>query len=340
MTYADLLGKDLITTQEWSREELDYVLETGKDLKRRRYAGEGVPDLLHKKTFFSLFYNASTRTRASFETAMTLLGGHSQFIEAASTRLLQGEAIKDVAGVYGRFGDGIGIRLGTLHEFPPGRATAILREFADNVDVPVINMANDEFHPCQSLTDIMTVQEKAPNYEGKKFVIMWAYSGKIRTPCSINGDALIMSRYGLDVTVVNPPGFDLDPKIIEYCKQNADRSGGSIRVSHDLEGAIQGAHFVFPRSWTSTKCITEGLPAAGGEKGELEVEAKFKGWKLDRKLADLMDRDGKVMHVMPVYRGLEADDDVLDSRRGILLDQAENRLYSQMAILALTMGGR
>jgi ornithine carbamoyltransferase len=339
MTYADLAGKDLITTQDWSREELDYVLDTAKDLKRRRYSGEGVPNLLHKKTFFSLFYNTSTRTRASFETGMTLLGGHAQFIEASSTRLLQGEAIKDVAGVYGRYGDGLGIRIGTLHEFPPGKATAVIREFAENIDVPVINMANDEFHPCQSLTDIMTVQERFPKYERKKFVLMWTYAGKIRTPCSINGDALIMTRYGLDVTVACPQAFDLDPKIKDYCQKNADESGGSIRFTQDPEEALRGAHLVFPRAWTSTKCMLNGLETVG-EHAELELETKYKNWKLDPKLVALLDKHGKVMHVMPVYRGLEVDNSVMDSDRSIVLDQAENRLYAQMAILALTMGGR
>ena len=330
----------MITTQDWNKHELDFTLETAKDLKRRNYSGEVLPDLLKKKTFFALFYNTSTRTKASFEAAMTLLGGHSQYIEASTTRLLQGEAVKDVARVYSRFGDGIGIRIGTLHELPPGKATAIIREFAQFSDVPVINMANDEYHPCQALTDIMTIQEKFPKYENKKFVIMWAYSGKIRTPCSINADALIMSRYGLDVVVACPPEFELDPKIIDFCKHNSEESGGSIRITYDLKDALNGAHFVFPRTWTTRKCILEGLQAVGGKKAELEVHKRYEDWRLTNELVDLMDRSGKVMHVMPIYRGLEADDDVMDSARSIIIDQAENRLYSQMAVLALTMGGR
>ena len=340
MTYADLYGKDLITTQEWTREELDVTLELAKDLKRRHYSGEILPDLLKKKTFFALFYNKSTRTRASFEAAMTLLGGHTQYIEASTTRLLQGEAIKDVARVYSRYGDGIGIRVGTLHEFPPGKATEIIREFARYATVPVINMANDEYHPCQALTDIMTVQEKTPKYEKKKFVIMWAYSGTIRTPCSINADALIMTRYGLDVVVACPPEFELDPKIIGFCKKNSEESGGSVSISHDLKEALSGAHFVFPRSWTTRRCILEGLKAVGGEKAELEIHAKYKDWKLTEELVDLMDKKSYIMHVMPVFRDLEADDKVMDSEKSIIIDQAENRLYTQMAVLALTMGGK
>ncbi|MEM4000857.1 MAG: hypothetical protein QXW86_08865 [Saccharolobus sp.] len=338
MVYAELYGKDLITTQEWTREELDAVLCLAKDLKRRKYSGEILPSLLEKKTFFAIFYNRSTRTRASFEAAMTLLGGHAQYIEASTTRLLQGEAIKDVARVYSRYGNGIGVRIGTLHEFQPGKATEILREYAYYASVPVINMANDEYHPCQGLTDIMTVQEKMPKYEKKKFVIMWAYAGTIRTPCSINEDALIMTRYGLDVIVINPPEFDLDPKIINFCKKNVEESGGSFQISHDLKD-IEGANFIFPRSWTTRKCILEGLQTVG-EKTELEIHSKYKDWRLTKELVDMMDKKSYIMHVMPVFRNLEADDDVMDSEKSIIIDQAENRLYTQMAILALTMSTR
>jgi ornithine carbamoyltransferase len=337
MSYSELFGKDLIETQEWSREELDLVLALAKDLKRKKYSGETLPDLLRKKTFFSLFYNTSTRTRASFEAGMTLLGGHSQFIEASTTRLLQGESVKDVANVYSRYGDGIGIRIGTLHELPPGKATDMIREFATFSNIPVINMANDEYHPCQALTDLMTVQEKFPRYEKKKYVIMWSYSGKIRTPCSINADALIMTRYGLDVEIVCPPEFTLDPKIINFCERNSNESGGSLRITHDIADGLNNAHIAFPRTWTTNKCIREGLQAVG-EVAELNTQEKYKNWRLTPNLVDLMDRSGKIMHVMPAYRNLEVDDEVLDGPRSIIIDQAENRLYTQMAVLALTMG--
>jgi ornithine carbamoyltransferase len=338
MTRADLFGRDLIETQEWSRDELDLVLQTAKDLKKRHCSGKVLPDLLMKKIFFALFYNTSTRTRASFEAAMTLLGGDAQYIEASTTRLGQGEAVKDVARVYSRYGNGIGIRVGTLHEYPPGAATRMIREFAQFADIPVVNMANDEYHPCQGLADIMSVQEKFPKYEKKKFVIAWAYSGKIRTPCSINADALIMTRYGLDVVVACPPEFELDPKITDLCKVNSEESGGSLTVDHDLRNALRGGHLVFPRSWTTQNLILNGLQAVGGTEPELEVHRKYKHWRLTSELVDQMDRSAKIMHVMPVYRDLEADDELMDGTRSMIIDQAENRLHAQMGVLALTMG--
>jgi ornithine carbamoyltransferase len=335
MTYANLRGKDLITTQDWTREELDATLELAKDFKRRYYTGS-IPELLKNKTFFALFYNKSTRTRASFEAAMTLLGGHMQYIEAGTTRLVQGEAIKDVARVYSRYGHGIGIRIGTLHEFPYGQTTAMLREFAKYASIPVINMANDAFHPCQGLADIMTVQEKFPKYEKKKFVIMWGYYDGIRTWCSVQEEALIMTRYGLDVTIAHPPGFDFDPKVIEWCKENAKESGGDFQVSNDYKKALEGAHIVFPRNWASYKCAMEGVDRFG-LKNELAIHEKYKDWRLTQELVDIMDKHAIIMHVMPVYRGKEADDEVMDSPRSVIFDQAENKLYVQMAVLALVM---
>jgi len=330
----NLKGKDLITTQDWDREELDSILELARDFKRMKYSKMEFPPILKNKTFFGVFYNKSTRTRASFEAAMTLLHGHMQYIEAETTRAVEGEAIKDVVRVYSRYGDAIGIRIGTKHEFPPGKTTEFLRECAKYATIPVINMANDEYHPCQALADILTVQEKMPKFEKKKFVIMWAYSGgNIRTPCSINEEALIMTRYGLDVTIVCPPEFVPDPKIIDFCKKNADESGGSIKIEHSLKNTIEGANFVFPRSWTTTECILKGLKKVG-EQEELKIHQKYKDWRLTMELVELMDKKSYIMHVMPVFRGFEADDDVMDSEKSIIIDQAENRLYAQMAILA------
>jgi ornithine carbamoyltransferase len=338
MKSVNLEGKDFITTQDWTREELDTALAASKDIKLKFRTGY-LPKLLENKTFFSVFYNTSTRTRSSFEAGMTYLGGHAQYIEASSTRLLQGEAIRDVAGVYSRYGQGIGIRVGTLLEFPYGMATNVIRDFAKYADVPVINMADDTFHPCQGLTDVLTVQEKFPKYEGKKFVIMWGYSDKIRTPCSIHCDSLIMTRYGLDVEVAHPPGFEIDENVVEMCKNNADDSGGSFTTSNDYKESLEGANIVFPRSWVSRECVLQGLNNFGKE-NELKLHEKHRDWTLTQKLVDSMDRHAKVMHVMPVYRGMEATDEVMDSQHSIIIDQAENRLHTQMAVLALTMGGR
>jgi len=339
MTYIDLYGKDLITTQEWTIEELDFTLEFAKELKRRFYARD-LPELLKNKTFFMLFYNTSTRTRASFEAAMTFLGGHAQFVDVSTTRIGEGEAIKDTAKMYERYGHGLGVRiLESAVDYVYGRGNAVIREYAKHAKIPVINMADDMYHPCQGLADIMTVQEKFPKYEKKKYVIMWAYSNKIRSWCSVQEEALIMTRYGLDVVIANPPEFDLDSNIYEICRKNAEESGGSFEISNDYKEALEGAHIVFPRSWASHQCVMMGINKFGKE-NELALHEKYRDWMLTQELVDLMDKNSIIMHVLPVFRGEEATDEVMDGPHSVIYDQAENRLHAQMAILALVMGGR
>ena len=334
---VDLYGKDLITTQEWSREELDATLELAKELKKKYYAGELQP-LLKNKTFFMLFYNTSTRTRASFEAAMTALGGHAQFIDVRTTRVGEGEQPKDVARMYERYGHGLGIRiLESAVGYVYGRGNEVIREYAKHCDIPVINMADDKYHPCQGLADILTIQEKFPKYEGKKYVISWAYSNKVRSWGSVQEEALLMTRYGIDVTIAAPKGFELDPEIMRTCEQNAGESGANFDVTSDLEDALDGAHIVFPRSWASHECVMQGMDKFGEER-ESKLHEKYRDWILTQELVDRMDPEAKIMHVLPVFRGEEATDEVMDGPHSVIYDQAENRLHVQMAILALTMG--
>ncbi len=339
MGYEELFGRDLITTQDWSREELDIVLNLGKEFKQRYYT-RSVPESLKNKTFSMLFYNTSTRTRSSFEAAMTALGGHAQFIDARTTRAGEGEAPKDMAKMYERYGHGLGIRiLESAVNYEYGRGTEIIRECAKHAKVPVISMADDKDHPTQALTDMMTIQEKFPKYEGKKYVIMWGYSKKIRSWAGVQCDMLIASRYGVDITLAYPDGFNLDSDIVEQSKKNAGDSGAKFEISHDYKEALDGADLVFPRNWASHQCYSAGINNFGRE-NEIALHNKFKDWKLTQDLVDLMDKNSKIMHVLPVFRGEEATDEVMDGPHSAVYDQAENNLYTRMAVLALTMGGK
>ncbi len=334
---VELYGRDLITTQEWSREELDATLELARDLKKKYYAKELQP-ILRGKTLFMLFYNTSTRTRASFEAAMTALGGHAQFVDITTTRIGEGELPKDMARMYERYGHGLGIRiLESAVGYVYGKGNAVIREYAKHCEVPVISMADDMYHPCQGLADILTVQEKLQKPEGKKYVIMWAYSDKIRSWGSVQEEALIMSRYGMDVTIAAPKGFELDSKIMDLCRENAKASGADFEITDDLKGALKGAHIVFPRSWASHACMMEGLERFGKER-EVKLHERYRDWILTQELIELMDPKSIIMHVLPVFRGQEATDEVMDGPHSVIYDQAENRLHAQMAVLALTMG--
>ncbi|MCD6428633.1 MAG: ornithine carbamoyltransferase [Desulfurococcales archaeon] len=335
---TDLTGKDLITTQEWSIDELKITLELSKDFKKKfvLYGVQAIPKVLERKTFFMLFFAPSTRTRAAFEAAMTYLGGHAQYIEPRMTRAGEGEALKDVVKMYERYGHGVGIRiLDKAIDYVYGRGNRIVRELARWSKVPVINMADDMFHPTQALADYMTFEERFPNPKGKKYVIMWAYSPEIRGWCSIQEDLLLFTRMGVDVTVAAPPGFTLDPKVIEWARKNAEASGAVLEFTTDFREAVNGAHAVFPRSWASPKLVELGYSKFAEE--ERRIYEKYRDWRVTKEVLDRMDKSAILMHVMPIFRGYEADDDIVDSPRSVLYDQAENGLYTKMAVLALTM---
>ncbi|MEM2871528.1 MAG: hypothetical protein QXX19_04085 [Candidatus Caldarchaeum sp.] len=337
MTLLDLHGRDLISSQDWSIEEIEATMNLARLLKIKRASGD-IPELFKNRTMFMLFYNTSTRTRASFEAAATMLGGHAQFIDFATTRGAEGESVRDIARMYERLGQVLGVRiLESAVDYVYGRGNAVVREYAEHAKIPVINMADDMYHPSQAITDLYTLREKLGGVEKKKYVLMWAYSDKVRSWGSIQDELLISTRFGMDVVLAYPPGFDIDGRVVEQARRNAEESGGSVEIVHDYREALSGADAVFPRSWASHECVMTGMNRFGRER-EVELHNKHKDWKLTKQLTDLMAKNGVVTHVLPVFRGQEADDDVMDGPRSVIYDQAENLLYVRAAILALVAG--
>ena len=334
---ADLSGRDLITTQDWSIEELETSLRLAHSFREKHRKNHTTP-LLRNKTFFALFYASSTRTRAAFEAGMTYLGGHAQYIDASTTRLGAGEAIRDVAKMYERYGHGLGVRiLDDVIDYVYGRGIAVVREYAKQANIPVINMACCTYHPTQGLADLMTLRDEFGTKKRKKYVIMWAYSKGFRGRCSIQEDALITSRVGYDVVLAHPEGFEIDEKIAAACSENAAASGGSFNVSHDLKTALGGADAIFPRNWASKELLQVGASSFGKER-EAALHEKYRHWSLTEETLDFASKQAIVLHVLPVMRGEEASDVVMDGPHSRIYPQAENGLYTKMAVLALTMG--
>ncbi|MCI4461972.1 MAG: ornithine carbamoyltransferase [Thermogladius sp.] len=343
----ELSGKDLISTLEWSDEEINIALKLAEEFKHiaAYYGVEAIPKILERKVFYMLFFAPSTRTRAAFESGMYFLGGHAAYIDATTTRMAfgkqekAGEAIKDVAAMYDLYGHGLGIRiLDKAIDYLYGVGNSYIREMAKAAKIPVINMADDMFHPTQGLADIYSFIEKFGNPQGKKYVIMWAYSPEIRGWCSPQEDMILFPRFGVDVVIARPPGFDLDPKLVEKAKELARDHGGSLEITDNLQEALRGAHAVFPRNWATPTLVQVGYSKFKDE--ELKIYEKYKNWKVTRELMDLMDKNGVLMHVLPIFRGFEADDEVIDDpKRSIIYPQAENGLWTKMAVLALTMYG-
>ena len=333
-----LHGRDLITIQEWSLSEILETLEVAREMKRLRFTNPYRNALL-RKTFLMLFYNPSVRTRQSFEAAATELGGHAQFLEPKSMRLKTkkkaGETIEDAANVMSRYAAGIGIRLleDAIEEY--GQGDYVLREYAKYASIPVISMAHDKYHPCQALADILGLLEHMGDVKRKKLVMMWGYSTMVRSWSSVHANLLISSKFGMDIKLVYPEGYDLDPEVMDMVKDNAKRNGGNFEIIsgdlNDLRKALQGADVVYARNWMSPKRYEIGKEA------EIEMAGKHKDWTLTTELMKLTN-DAYFIHPMPVDRNNEVEDAVASSPKSIIYDIAENRLHVQKAVMALTMG--
>ncbi len=340
---VDLKGRDLLCTQDWSIEELEKTLDLAFEMKANRY-DHPLNNCLDRRTFFMFFYNPSVRTRQSFEAAATELGGHAQFLEPKSMRLKSaksaGETIEDAAQVMSRYAVGVGIRILETALEHYGQGQEILQQYADNASIPIVSMAHDMYHPCQGLADVMGYRmHGGKDLKGKKLVQVWGKGALVRSWCSVQESILINSRFGMDVTLAHPPGYDLDPNVIKMCEENANAAGSRFEIVHDLEEAYEGADFVYSRNWMTSGfydgMIKNGVDAT--KKKEIEIAAKYDDWITTK---DWMAKtnDAFFTHCGPVDRNAEVTDEVCDGKKSIVYDVAENRLHVQKAIMALTMG--
>lgn len=320
-----LKGRDFITTQEWSLEELESLFHLAERLKRARAAGEPTP-LLAAKTLYMIFFDASTRTRNSFETGMTQLGGHGIYLSPDRMQISHGENARDTAAVLSRYGDGIAIRQCTY-----GEGNAYLREVAEHAEIPVLSMQCDVYHPCQILADYMTIRERFGDTRGLKLGVAWTSAPNYVRPLSVPQSLiLMMPRFGLDVTLAYPPEFRLMPQIEEQAKANADAAGSRFEITHCFEDAFEDADVVIPKSWgplVHTQDVQEGI-------GLID---RYPKWRCDAERMALGKDHLIYMHPLPADRGREVTDEVIDGPRSVVYDEAENRLHVQKALMALVM---
>jgi N-acetylornithine carbamoyltransferase len=321
-------GKHFITDQEWDVEELETVFEVAKYLKTKFALGEE-HRLLQDKTLFMIWFDKSTRTRNSFEAAMTQLGGHAHDLPSERLQISHGESAQDTAEVLSRYGHGIAIRH-CLY----GEGNRYIREVAKHSKIPVINMQCDVYHPCQVMADLFTLKEKMRKIEGKKFVVSWAYAPSYMKPMSVPQSLiLLMPRFGFDVTLAHPPEFKLMPEIVEQAKKNAEDAGVHFEITNNMKEAFEGADVVYPKSWGC-------LQVTQNSEESMKIAKKYTDWICNEDLMALTNKHSYYMHCLPADRGYEVTDAVIDGPHSIVNDEAENRLHVQKAILALTMGGR
>lgn len=325
-----LFQKDFITTQDWSVEDLNTMLDVAYRLKADFATGVPHDHILRAKTLYMLFFEESTRTRNSFETGMTQLGGHAVYLTPKATQIGHGENAKDTGIVLSSYGHGIAIR-----DCRTNIGQKYLYEMAKWADAPIFSMQDDVDHPCQAMADLMTLTELfGRNLRGRKFVISWTYAPKYVRPLSVPQSLImLMPRFGMDVTLAYPEGYQLMPHIMDIARKNAEEAGVKFEVVHDMDAAFEDADFLYPKSWGPIM-VTE-------EEAEVEaMAAQHKDWRVTAERMKLAKKHAVYMHCMPIDRGHEADDEVIDGPQSVIYKQAENRLHVQKALMALTMAGR
>ncbi|MBC7322556.1 MAG: ornithine carbamoyltransferase [Acetomicrobium sp.] len=321
-------NKHFITLQEWTKEEIDTLLDVSFELKRHFAMGVPTPYLSYK-TIFLMFFEQSTRTRNSMEAGIAQLGGHANYLDTSTMQIAHGESAKDTAIILSRFGHGIACRNCFW-----GIGNKYLREMAQWATVPVMNLQCDLYHPMQVLADLMTIKEKVKDTQRLKVSIIWAYATTHKKPISVPlSQVLLFPRYGMDVTLAYPEGYDLPDWAIKQAEENAKANGGSLKITHNQEEAYEGAHVVIPKNWGDW--VTNPDPAVINPR----LEAN-KHWKCTEKMMSLADPDVMYMHALPADRKNEVEDSVIDGPHSIVYDEAENRIHTAKAVMTLTMGGK
>ena len=306
-------GMDLISIHDLSADDVEEILTLAADLKARQKAGIAHP-LLAGKTLGMIFEKSSTRTRVSFEVGMYQLGGQALFLSSRDLQLGRGEPIADTARVLSRYLDGIMIRT-YGHER--------IEEFARYADVPVINALSDLLHPCQALTDLLTIREHKGSLAGLKMA--YVGDGNNMTHSLMYAAA----KVGMHFAAATPAGYEPDETVVQNARADAAAAGASLMLTHDPKEAVRDADVVVTDTWASM-----------GQEAEHDARtAVFRPYQVNRALLAAADARCIVMHCLPAYRGEEITADVFESFANVIFDEAENRLHVQKAIMALVMGG-
>jgi ornithine carbamoyltransferase len=322
-----LRGRDYIETLDWTTEEIDEAIAFAGELKERFKRGER-HRLLSDKTLFMLFFDKSTRTRNAFEAGMTQLGGHAHFLDADKTQVAHGESPKDMGVILSRYGHGLAIR----HDLIPYEGNAFMREVARWAEVPVINLQCDVDHPTQTLADLMTLREKrGDDLRGLRVAVSWAYAPSYAKPLSVpQGLISLLPRFGMDVVLAHPPGFDLMPEVRARAEEAASQGGGTLAYTDHMDAAFEAADVVYPKSWGRLDLFLDEAAALADAK-------RYTDWICDERRMSLANEHALYMHCLPADRGYEVTDEVIDGPNSVVYDEAENRMHSGKALMALTM---
>jgi N-acetylornithine carbamoyltransferase len=333
------MPKNFLTTADWTRDELESLLESALRFKR----GDDSAKTLAGRSIALVFFNPSLRTRASMQVGAYELGGNAVVLEPGGTSwtlehregaVMDGDKTEHVAEfvrVLGRYCVALGVRtFAALKDWEEERRDPVLAAFAKYSDVPVINLESAMHHPCQALADMMTVREKLG--EGRKRVLLtWAWHPKALPMAVPNSFALASAQMGHELTIAHPAGYELDEELMRDIESQAERAGGSVRLTNDVEKAFDGAEVVYAKSWGSKKFY-------GATDEDLKARAEYRqDWIVDEAKMKRT-KSGIFMHCLPVRRNVIVTDAVIDSSSSVVIDEAENRLHAQKAVMSKLLG--
>lgn len=305
---VSMKGRSLVSIADFSTEEIWQVWNLAAELKRKQKMGEP-HRILEGKQLGMIFQKPSLRTQVSFEVGMSQLGGHALYLGPDHISLGKRESVPDVARVLGRMVDGITARV---------FAHSDVEQLAQYAGVPVVNALSDEEHPCQSLADLFTVYEKYRRVEG----VNLTYIGDGNNVAA----ALLLNaaKVGMNVTVINPGGYDVQPHYVQKARTDAAKTGVQLRFSND-PADVKGSDVLYTDTWASM-----------GQEAEAEQRARiFKPYQINSDLVRRAGGNPLVMHCLPAHRNWEITDEVMDGPNSVVFDEAENRLHVQKALLAL-----
>ncbi len=309
----NMKGRSLLTLKDWSPEEIFFLLDLSRQLKRERRAG-----VIHQrflgKTLALLFEKRSTRTRCAFETAFGEEGGHPVFLSNADIQLGAKESVEDTARVLGRMFDAIQFR---------GFKQETVETLARYAGVPVYNGLTDEYHPTQVLADLMTVLEEFGGFQGRKMVFVGDGRNNVANTLCIG-----CAKTGLDFTVVTPPALNPSEELLAYCREQAARSGARLEVSASIDKGVRGADIIYTDVWVS-------MGEEGKQKERFDL---LRPYQVDEALMAKTGKNGTIfMHCLPAVKGNEVTVEVIEGPASRVWDESENRKHTIKALMLTTI---
>jgi len=346
MITEGLKGRDFITLRDFSKHEIETMLEIGLQLKADNVIRRRHDDILPGRTLFMMFFNPSLRTRNSFEVGIFQLGGHGNFLVPEATRLptlegedvpYQSERISDVARVLSSMGDCIAIRiLGDKVAWEYDKGLRIIKEFARWSEKPVINMEDNIYHPCQGMADVMALWELfGKDLRGRKLAVSWTFSPSVKKPIAPHHDFMYASSFfGPDIVFAHPKEMRIDPEIEAAIKANVEANGGSYQVVDNMEDAVENADVLYAKNYVCLDLLPPVQPEPKHDE-MAKLFSNYKGWIADVKRMKMAKPGAHYMHCLPCERGFEVADEVLDGPWGkACFVEAENRLHAQKGVMA------